>query len=99
VKEADACQASGKALLRREGIYSSHLSSWRMQLGVHGAVGLTAKKPGRKPRLWADVGGLKKIPTEGASDDAPRATRVLAAEPENLGRTASLHEIPRVQRR
>ena len=56
VKEADVCLASGKrgdleALLRREGIYSSLLSSWRTQLGAHGAVGLAAKKPGRKPRL------------------------------------------------
>ncbi len=56
VKEADACLASGKrgdleALLRREGIYSSLLSSWRTQLGAHGAAGLATKKPGRKPRL------------------------------------------------
>jgi transposase len=56
VKEADTCLASGRrgdleALLRREGIYSSHLSSWRAQLGAHGATGLAAKKPGRKPRL------------------------------------------------
>jgi len=48
VKEADACLASGErgaleALLRREGIYSSQLSSWRTQLGAHGAAGLTAK--------------------------------------------------------
>ena len=58
VKEADACLTSGKrgdleALLRREGIYSSLLSSWRMQLGAHGAAGLAAKRPGRKPRLTA----------------------------------------------
>lgn len=56
VKEADACLATGKrgdleAMLRREGIYSSLLSAWRMQLGAHGAAGLAAKKPGRKPRL------------------------------------------------
>lgn len=56
VGEADACLTSGKrgdlgALLRREGIYSSLLSSWRTQLGAHGAAGLAAKKPGRKPRL------------------------------------------------
>jgi transposase-like protein len=56
VQEADACRASGKrgslgALLRREGIYSSLLSTWRTQLGAHGAAGLVAKKPGRKPRL------------------------------------------------
>ena len=56
VKEADTCLASGKrgdleALLRREGIYSSHLSTWRAQLGQHGASGLASKKPGRKPKL------------------------------------------------
>ena len=56
VKEADACLTSGKrgdveALLRREGIYSSLLSSWRSQLGAQGAAGLATKKPGRKPRL------------------------------------------------
>ena len=56
VKEADACLASGKrgaleALLRREGIYSSQLSSWRTLLGAHGAGGLAAKKAGRKPKL------------------------------------------------
>jgi transposase len=56
VKEAEGCLASGKrgdleAMLRREGIYSSHLSSWRTQLGVHGAAGLAARKPGRKPKL------------------------------------------------
>lgn len=53
VKAADAALASGErgalaALLRREGIYSSQLSTWRSQLGAHGAAGLHARKPGRK---------------------------------------------------
>lgn len=56
VKEADRCLASGKrgalgAMLRREGIYSSLVASWRTQLGAHGAAGLDAKKVGRKPKL------------------------------------------------
>jgi transposase-like protein len=56
VREADRCLASGKrgaleAMLRREGIYSSLLSSWRTQLGAEGAGGLAPKKPGRKPML------------------------------------------------
>jgi transposase-like protein len=38
-------------MLRREGIYSSQLSSWRTQLGAHGPGGLAAKKAGRKPKL------------------------------------------------
>ncbi len=58
VKEAEACLASGKrgalgAMLRREDIYSSLLTSWRTQLGAHGAAGLVAKKPGRRPKLTA----------------------------------------------
>ena len=56
VKEADSCRANGKrgaleAMLRREGIYSSLLSSWRTQLGAHGAAGLATKKPGRRPKV------------------------------------------------
>ena len=56
VKEAERCVASGKrgaleAMLRREAIYSSLLSSWRTKLGSHGASGLVADKPGRKPKL------------------------------------------------
>jgi len=56
VKAAEAAVASGErgaleALLRREGIYSSHLSSWRKQLAAGGAAGLASQKPGRKPKL------------------------------------------------
>ncbi len=58
VKAADAALASGErgaleALLRKEGIYSSHLSAWRKQLGANGAAGLEPRKPGRKPKLDA----------------------------------------------
>lgn len=56
LKAADAATASGErgalqAMLRREGIYSSHLTKWRQQFAAHGAEGLRAQKPGRKPKL------------------------------------------------
>ena len=56
VQAAEGALASGVrgalgGLLRREGIYSSLLGAWRVQLGAHGAAGLVAKKPGRKPKL------------------------------------------------
>lgn len=56
IKAAEVALASGErgaleALLRKEGIYSSHLSSWRQQLGARGAVGLAPQKPGRKSKL------------------------------------------------
>ena len=58
VRAADAAISSGErgalqAMLRREGIYSSHLSSWRRQLGAAGETGLAARKPGRKAKLDA----------------------------------------------
>ena len=40
-------------MLREEGIYSSHLSAWRGQLGESGKAGLEARKPGRKPKMSA----------------------------------------------
>ena len=56
LKAAEAALATGErgaleALLRKEGIYSSHLSAWRQQLGARGTVGLAPQKPGRKPKL------------------------------------------------
>jgi transposase-like protein len=58
VREADACKGDGDvaALLRREGLYSSLLSSWRRQRDEVAGAGLAAIKRGRKgkpedPRL------------------------------------------------
>jgi transposase len=50
VQEADACTEPGSigALLRREGLYSSHLVSWRAARGRGELAGLTAKKRGPK---------------------------------------------------
>ena len=56
LKAAEAAVASGErgaleALLRKEAIYSSNLSAWRLQLGARGTTGLASQKPGRKPKL------------------------------------------------
>ena len=47
---ADRCTAIGEigALLRREGIYSSHLNTWRKQRAAAERVALEPKKRGRK---------------------------------------------------
>jgi transposase len=47
---AERCTAPGEigALLRREGIYSSMLSTWRKQLAADGVAGLDRRKRGRK---------------------------------------------------
>jgi len=50
VRQAAACrQGELGALLRREGLYSSHLSDWRRQLAAEGPSGLAPKKRGPKP--------------------------------------------------
>ena len=50
LQEADRCIPSGQlgALLRREGLYSSHLGTWRQQRNEGTLAGLTPKRRGRK---------------------------------------------------
>lgn len=52
LEEADACAAAGEigALLRREGLYSSLLTSWRRQRDDGALAGLEPKKRGRKAK-------------------------------------------------
>ena len=51
VEEADRCTRAGEVgrLLRREGLYTSHLSAWRKARRSGSLQGLTAKKRGAKP--------------------------------------------------
>ena len=51
LRKAEACSKTGElgALLRREGLYSSHLSTWRDQRARGELRGLTPKKRGPKP--------------------------------------------------
>ena len=52
LRQADACTQSGQVgeLLRREGLYSSHLRTWRAQRQQGTLDALAPKKRGRKPR-------------------------------------------------
>ena len=52
LEEIDGCTQRGQigALLRREGLYSSHLSTWRQQRILGQLEGLSPKKRGRKPQ-------------------------------------------------
>ena len=51
LREADRCSQPGQlgALLRREGLYSSHLTNWRQQRDAGTLAGLAPKRRGRKP--------------------------------------------------
>ena len=52
LEEADGCQSPGEVgqILRREGLYSSHLANWRKARREGSLVALTPKKRGAKPK-------------------------------------------------
>ena len=53
LEEVDACYEPGQigSLLRREGLYSSHLTTWRRQREQGQLEALSPKKRGRKPSV------------------------------------------------
>ena len=51
------------ALVRREGLYSSILATWRLQFRQHGAEGLAAKRTGR-PQTPDEVLELRRLRAE-----------------------------------
>ena len=56
IQEAAACTGRGEvgALLRREGLYSSHLTDWRRQAAKGEFDGSSSKKRGRKAQAQAN---------------------------------------------
>lgn len=63
VREADACTEPGEvgALLRREGLYSSSLSSWRKEYRKAGEAALRDDKRGRKVTKNPLAGEVEKL--------------------------------------
>ena len=57
--EADACTQPGLLgeLLRREGLYSSHLATWRRQRDEGVLAGLTPKRRGRRAKAKNPLAG------------------------------------------
>jgi transposase-like protein len=68
VEEADACREAGEigALLRREGLYTSHLSTWREQRRAGALAGLRAKTRGRKAKQSPLEKQLARVERENA---------------------------------
>ena len=66
VREADACKEAGEigALLRREGLYSSHLTLWRQQRDAGALAGMRARKRG--PKAKAVDPRMKRLERENA---------------------------------
>ena len=63
LQEAEGCsKGEVGALLRREGLYSSHLTTWRRQQAAGQLAGLAAKPRGPKPNPEAEE--LKRLRKE-----------------------------------
>ena len=66
VQEADRCSSGeGGALLRREGLYSSHLAVWRRQRD-EGALSSLSQKRGRKAKRSPEEIELERLRRENA---------------------------------
>lgn len=74
VEEVELCTQPGQigALLRREGLYSSLVASWRQHFRQRGDEGLAEKRTGR-PQLPDEVVELRRLRVENE-----RLTRQLA---------------------
>jgi transposase len=79
LRQADQCAEVGElgALLRREGLYSSHLTTWRRQREQGALVALAPKKRGRPT---APVSPLARRVAELERDNARLERRLKQAE-------------------
>ena len=84
LREADQATASGQlgALLRREGLYSSHLAAWRKQ---RDAASLEALAPKRR--------GRKAAPHSPLVEENKRLTREVAHLHRKLRRTEAILDV------
>jgi hypothetical protein len=78
LRKADACTQPGQlgALLRKEGLYSSHLVTWRKQR----VAGLTPKKRGRKVTADPRVKHLEREKASLETDKRRLERRLQRAE-------------------
>jgi transposase len=78
LREAEACSEPGEvALVRREGLYSSHLSKWRQQRDA-GALEALGRPRGRRPadRRDLEIGELRRR-LERSEAELAKARRVI----------------------
>jgi transposase len=83
VAEADACTRPGElgALLRREGLYSSHLTTWRAQRDRAALDGLEPKPRGpRPPSVEAVENARLRRERDKALSDLETARRVIEVQ-------------------
>ena len=83
LQEADQCGSGGiAALLRREGLYSSHLTTWRKLRTTGELAGLEPRKRGKKP-----------VPRNPMAGDMQRLTRENQRLEKRLKQAATIIDV------
>lgn len=82
VQEADACTDAGEigALLRREGLYSSHLSTWRRQRDAGALAALERPRGRRKPHPLLRENEQLRRRAERAETELAKARKVIEVQ-------------------
>lgn len=95
LQEADACTQPGEmgALLRREGLYSSHLTTWRQQRRRGALQGLMPAKRGRKADPQAAENARLQRENERLKAQLARAELIIDVQ-KKLSQLLGLPEIP-----
>jgi transposase len=95
LQEAAACTQRGEvgALLRREGLYSSHLTTWRRQRADGELQGLTPAKRGRKAEPQAAEIARLQRETERLKAQLARAELIIDVQ-KKLSQMLGLAETP-----
>ena len=95
LQEADSCTQRGEvgALLRREGLYSSHLNTWRHQRARGELQGLTPAKRGRKADPQAAENARLLRETERLKAQLARAELIIEVQ-KKVSQLLGLPEIP-----
>jgi transposase-like protein len=95
LQEADACTQHGEigALLRREGLYSSHLNTWRRQRARGELQGLTPAKRGRKANPQAAENARLQRETERLKAQLARAELIIDVQ-KKVSQLLGLPEMP-----
>lgn len=88
LREADTCSLPGEigALLRREGLYSSHLTLWRRERKGGELEGLTPKKRGAKPTRDPKDTEIERLRRENAKlEERLRIAELICAAQKKVG--------------
>ena len=81
LEEADGCDERGQigALLRREGLYSSHLTTWRRQREAGKLAGSSPKRGRKKDERAAEIAALRRE-NERLQGQLAQAELIIAAQ-------------------